>query len=177
MGQSELINRNTQENIDKLKIMINSALDELYNKDLHLIINKPLTDIGKDDEHHVGERAIVFRFAHYLQNYIEKDGTFNEFNLDCEYNRNGVSTKKLPSFPNGTFPDVILHKRGSNDNNILVMEFKTYWNKDQHNDCNKIREFTQSPGEYEFLYGVAILIEKSRDKVKIIESINGNLLR
>ena len=42
-----------------------------------------------------------------------------------------VSTKKLPSFPNGTFPDEILYKRGSNDNNILVMEFKTYWNKDQ----------------------------------------------
>ena len=177
MNQSDYFTNNTQEIIDKLKILINASLDELYANDYHLIVNRPLTDLGKDEEHHVGERAIVFRFAHYLQNLIEKDGTFNEFNLDCEYNRNGVSTKKLPSFPNGTFPDVILHKRGNNDNNILIIEVKTYWNKDQFNDCRKIMEFTQLSGQFGFLYGEAILLEKSRDNVKVIEIVNGNIVK
>lgn len=74
-----------------------------------------------------------------LQNNIDTDGTFKRYDLYCEYNRNGARTKQLPSFPNGKYPDVILHKRGSNNGNILIMEFKTYWNRDRSNDKNKIR--------------------------------------
>lgn len=159
--------------IKKLNVLISKALDMLYLKDEHLIVNRPLTNFGQDEIHHVGERAIVFRFAHYLQNLVEQDDIFSKYDLDCEYNRNGVSNKKLPSFPNGTYPDVILHKRGSNDYNLLVMEFKTYWNKNQVDDCRKICEFTSLSGKYAFHYGMTVLIAKSRGKVVCEGYING----
>lgn len=141
-----------------LKAYVNIAFDMLYCRDSHLIHNRAITDGEKDSKHHAGERSIVFRYAHYLQNLICEDPWLKDFDLDCEYNRNGVECKSLPSFQNGTYPDLIIHKRGSNDYNILVMEFKTYWNPNIEADVRKIEEFMDSKGKYKYKYGVSVLI-------------------
>lgn len=161
-----------EKNIEKLNLLVNKALDQLYENDYHLILNRPSTDIN--NHYHACERSIVFRFAHYLQNLIDQDGSFADYNLDCEYNRNGAETKKLPSFPNGTYPDVIIHKRGRNDYNLLVMEFKTYWNTNQFNDKWKICQFTESAGQYAFLYGITVLIGRRRNAVELKAYVDGN---
>ena len=85
----------------------------------------------KNIYYHVSERAIVFRFAHYLQNIINEDSEklFIDYHLDCEYNRNIARVKQLPKSSNKFIPDVILHKRGNNKNNFAVMEFKVCWSK------------------------------------------------
>ena len=70
-----------------------------------------------------------------------------DLSLDCEYNRNGWLNKVLPSFPRGVIPDVIIHKRGSNDKNVLAMEFKTYWNDKQENDEDKIIKLNERKAE------------------------------
>ena len=147
----------------KLEDYIELAFKQLYENDKHLICNIPANYSEHDKKHHVGERSIVFRFAYYLQNLICEDGILKDFDLDCEYNRNGSETKKLPSFPRGTYPDLIIHKRGRNDANLLVMEFKTYWNSNQIIDIQKIREFTDPDGQYRFKYGVAVLIGKDKE--------------
>lgn len=36
------------------------------------------------------------------------------------------------------YPDFILHKRGSNDFNILIIEFKTWWNPQNDEDIEKL---------------------------------------
>ena len=145
---------------DKLFKCINEAFRLLYQNDIHLIYNGPFEDKKIDINHHVGERSIVFRFAHYLQNLIIEDDELKEYNLDCEYNRNGAECKGLPSFPNGTYPDLIIHKRGSNEHNLLVMEFKTYWNKNRDEDIKKLIEFVDINGEYKYRYGISVLIEE-----------------
>ena len=53
------------------------------------------------------------------------------------------------------------------------MEFKTYWNNNQGNDFEKIREFTDLSGQYKFLYGVTVLIGKTRNEVIIQSFYNG----
>ena len=111
----------------------------------------------------------MFRFAHYLQNLMDKSGQFNDLNLDCEYNRNGEECKRLPSWPNGTYPDVIVHKRGSNDYNLLALEFKTYWNRDTSNDKLKLSELTNDSLCYKYKRGYSILIEKERADVKLYQ--------
>ena len=152
---------------------VNEAMDLLYSQDMHLINNWPFDNQETDDHHHVGERAIVFRFAHYLQNILDQDKQFNGYNLDCEYNRNGIECKALPAFPNGVYPDVILHRRGRNDKNLLVIEFKTYWNRDQHNDIKKLKGFTDPKGNYKYILGLAVLIERNRENVCITPVSNG----
>ncbi len=159
--------------IEQLTSYVEMALDTVYEKDHHLILNGAATGGGRDDHHHVGERSIVFRFAHNLQNLLDKDDIFSDYQLDCEYNRNGVLVKSLPSFPNGVYPDVILHKRGRNDSNLLVVELKTYWNRNQIKDKKKLREFTKKTGEYAFVLGMTICVETERNRVHICRFYDG----
>ena len=165
-----------EELIERLMKYVDLSLDTVYEKDLHLILNKAGTGAGKDEHHHVGERSIVFRFAHYLQNLLDKDDILSRYHLDCEYNRNGALVKSLPSFPNGVYPDVILHKRGKNDSNLMVIEIKTHWNRKQSTDKSKIREFTEKSGKYAFVLGMTILVEKKRDLVHICKYYDGKEL-
>lgn len=152
-----------------LYFAVKRAFNDLYRYDKHLICNMPLEIIntGEIGKHYVGERSIVFRFAHYLQNELVKAPKYATYNLDCEYNRNGVETKDLPSFPNGTFPDLIIHKRGKNyPTNLVVMEFKTYWNTDTARDVVKVKEFINKKGDYRYKYGLVVLIGKTLAETK-----------
>ena len=158
----------------ELKQYVINALKTVYNDDYHLI-RYPANERRKE-WNHVGERAIVFRFAHYLQNTITNDRRFEKLNLDCEYNRNGKQPKRLPSFSNGTFPDVILHRRGTNDSNILVIEFKGYWNKNQNNDIEKLCEFTKQRAVYNFQLGMAIMLGEVLSDTLIFEIQDGEII-
>lgn len=151
---------------EQVEALIKSALDQLYRKDQYLIDNRPYRK-ETNGNHHVGERAIVFRLAHYMQNIMDNTPAFENYVLDCEYNRNGVHAKVLPSFPRGVYPDVIIHNRGNNDNNLLIMEVKTYWNTNNTQDVKKIREFLDISGEYHFSYGISLIIKKRRKDVQV----------
>ena len=92
---------------------------------------RALRRLMKDDAYllafDANERSITFRFAMYLQAELP------EWHVDCEFNRNGVDPKKLKSLelnPDSededartVFPDVIVHRRGTREN-FLVVEFK-----------------------------------------------------
>lgn len=74
------------------------------------------------------ERASVSRIFLYINKLIQEDSRFEEFkeyDLDCEYNKNSKYMKKTPRCPRGASPDLILHKQNSNQNNLLVVEFKS----------------------------------------------------
>ena len=157
-----------KDKVELLDSLIQQALGKLYEKDYHLILNRAYNDFYNDLKHHVGERSIVFRFAHYLQNLMDETGAFNDFVLDCEYNRDGAEGKKLPSFPNGTYPDIIIHQRGTNDCNLAVIEVKTYWNKDTTIDESKLREFTDAKGKYKFQRGYSFVISKKLKDIKAV---------
>lgn len=88
------------------------------------------------------------------------------YNLDSEYNRNKADKKFLPSWKSGCYPDIIIHKRGSNDDNFLVIEFKTWWNSEQSDDKQKIKEFCTSD-TYRYKYGITILLTENRKDVKL----------
>ncbi len=159
----------------ELSRAILEAFSKLYIYDKHLIINKP-KDIDNEDIgfHHVGERSIVFRFAFYLQQILYDRNIYCDYDLDCEYNRNGAKPKIIYSLKKNVYPDLIIHQRGSNDKNLLVMEFKTYWNIDQQNDIDKINAFLENTekNSYNYKYGIAVLIGKSTVNLKLFEKDN-----
>lgn len=126
-----------------LENLIQKSLDDLYANDKYLI------------EHRVAERDIVHRFAHYFENHM--CGTvISEYNVDCEYNRNGYEIKQV----NGSYiyPDFIVHKRGSNEDNLLVIEFKTWWNPNNDADINKIKYLMHPLLVFHYKYGCSITI-------------------
>lgn len=138
------------------KSIINS-LDILYDNEQVLIFKQ---DSRKYK--HASERAIVFRFGLYFNNFICPK--YKYLNLDSEYNRSYDGLKQIPSRKKGSYPDLILHNRGDNSNNIAVIEFKTWWNKNQDKDRQKIEEYCRY---YNYKYGFLILLNKKRSLVEI----------
>jgi hypothetical protein len=116
------------------------------------------------------ERSITFRFATYLQRH------FPDWTVDCEYNRDGIEPKKLGHlelYPDSedeeaktVFPDVIVHRRGTRENH-LVMEFKkSTSNVDRNIDLRKLRGYKQQLG-----YEHALFVEVGTEGQAIITSL------
>ncbi|MBD2703417.1 hypothetical protein IC229_22425 [Spirosoma sp. BT702] len=135
-----------KEQIQTLKEIIKSCLLILYQNDNELIRRKGL------------EQSIAFRFAVYLNEAITKVDWLNGLQLDAEYNKNGVSPKRTPRRPKGVRPDLIIHSRGNNNENILVIEIKGWWNSEPREiDFIKLEDFTHQEGEYK--YGLGVFLE------------------
>jgi hypothetical protein len=96
------------------------------------------------------ERSITFRFAMYLQ------PAFPAWTVDCEYNRDGTDPKRIGNlelYPDSededaktVFPDVIVHRRRTRENH-LVLEFKKSTSRiDREIDLRKLRGYKQQLG-------------------------------
>lgn len=155
-----------ENNMTSIKKLIEKALDKLYKEDYNSLI-------CLNHKKHVGERACVFRFGIYFSQILKREKQFKGYNLDCEYNRNYDDPKRKN---NGDLiiPDIILHERGNNDNNIVVIEFKGWWSdvKSQKDDIYKLKEFVDPYGKYKYQYGYSIIlnnVEKGKGKYTITE--------
>jgi len=124
------------------------------------------------------ERSLTHKLAEYLQR------EFSELNVDCEYNRLGTLVKRLPPpQPSQTddesgrtiFPDIIVHKRNSKDN-WLVVEVKKSTNKTEGDD-EKLRALTQGGGDFAYTLGIHLIIDCSQVAVTSLTCYaNGNVI-
>ena len=142
------------------------AMHDLYEFDLYLIRHMEKSGNGAENIHS-SERSIVTKYGTYLQNRI-KNSIFENYNIDCEYNRNIGSIKTYHSY-NGEIhaccPDIIIHRRGTNDDNLLAIEVKTWWNTNTKHDEDKLRHFTNQTSDYRYEYGLSITFGKDEDSV------------
>lgn len=123
---------------------VRSALSRLLSDDIFILAAN------------ANERSISHRLAMYLED------EFPEWNVDCEYNRDGYDQKRLDLRPQtmssddteGTtvYPDIIVHKRGTNDN-LLVIEIKKTSGGAGDEDREKLRAFKGQLG-----YGFALFV-------------------
>ncbi|MBU4360611.1 hypothetical protein KKA66_02045 [Patescibacteria group bacterium] len=120
----------------------------------------------KDNEQYlfsteVNERSMTHKFAEYLQTIIGCS-----WNVDCEYNRYGNKSKKIDEIknivgkntttyelkPKTVFPDIIIHKRGKNGKNLLVIEAKKDpTTKEKINDIDKLKKIQK---QYNYTFAV-----------------------
>lgn len=135
---------------------IKQAASELYSKDSYLI------------ECRACERSIMYKFAHYLDNLISKDPAFVGYNLDCEYNRDIYDVKCIGDCLNRVFPDIIIHKRGTNSDNLLVIECKTGWNSNIEDDIKKINAFLSPKEGYIYQFGLCLIFAENKESIKWI---------
>lgn len=136
----------------------------------------------------INERSICHKFAEYLQ----KQEGFSEYYVDVEYNRDYSRGPDQPKYLKiiriefedkekeiseneaelfykevTTYPDIIIHKRLTNDDNLLVIEVKKDNNKsDWSIDLKKLEGFTTvvNEGGYGYTLGshVTFLINKKQ---------------
>ncbi|HYW11854.1 MAG TPA: hypothetical protein VE871_07840 [Longimicrobium sp.] len=126
-----------------------SALDTLQKRDGYLF------------EHDVAERAITHKLAEYLQ------PLFAEWDVDCEYNRNRHESKRVglpdPNSPEAllyvsVYPDIIVHKRGGNKHNILIIEAKKLHERGAEGELRDRNKLIAYARDLDYQVGVFLLL-------------------
>jgi hypothetical protein len=107
----------------------------------------------------INERSISHRLANYLEPH------FPGWNVDCEYNRNHDEIKRLQiqrrniesddTQATTVFPDIIIHRRGKDDNLVVIEMKKTTSQENDTYDIGKLNAFKKQLG-YKFAIFVKI---------------------
>jgi hypothetical protein len=112
----------------------------------------------------VNERSIT----HHLANCFAE--LLPQYDVDCEYNRmsgdlpkrihwSGEPAKRNDIEAKTVFPDIIAHKRGHNDSNLLVIEVKKSNANtiEREKDQNKIEAYCE---DLNYTYGLYLVIQE-----------------
>ena len=137
-------------NLITVQARVDAALEAILLNDRHLL------------EYDVSERCLAARLSFYLQ------GVFPAYSVDVEYNRAGQDPKRLQipeQCANATndkgkalvVPDIIVHRRGKDGPNALVVEMKKTTNPDDLGCDRKRVQAMRIQLKYQF--GVLIELE------------------
>lgn len=135
--------------------LLHFAVNKLYQND------KDLIALGRV------ERACMFRIGLYLHEALY-NSSFADLVVDSEYNRYESNVKKIYSdeqenSDKTVWPDLILHTRGKQENNALIVECKKSDDEDGiKKDFAKLKEFTVQNGKYAYKLGVFVKLEKNK---------------
>ncbi|MDA8025249.1 MAG: BsuBI/PstI family type II restriction endonuclease [Actinomycetota bacterium] len=110
-------------------------------------------------ELNANERSITHKLAEYLQS------EFQEWHVDCEYNRDGDIPKQLSVQNISTndtdartvFPDIVIHHRNTK-NNLVVIEAKKSSTAHGSADEEKLKAYI-AEHRYQFAFAVIFPIE------------------
>ena len=120
------------------RLNIQKKPESLSGKDIRKSIERAYQMLIEKDGYllkvDANERSITHRLAIHLES------VFSEYDVDCEYNRDGIDPKRLHRIKenidsddtNGTtvYPDIIIHHRGEKCN-FIVIEAKKISNRDK----------------------------------------------
>lgn len=113
---------------DEIESRVRQATDKLRERDGYLLNAS------------ASERSIT----HHLAVYLHQE--FEFWDVDVEYNRDEHEIKRLRDLhdvdSNNVLPDIIVHRRGTNNENLLVVEVKKRGSENGA-DEDKLVEFTK----------------------------------
>ena len=124
------------------------------------------------------ERSLTHKFAEHMQTIIGR-----EWSIDCEYNRFGSDPKKIDELkrivgentttyetkPRTVYPDIIVHRRGEQGPNLLVVEAKKDATaKERELDIAKLKVI-QSTYNYSFAVFIDFKIKFKDIEMSFIE--------
>lgn len=167
--------KSVETSIERLNEQIVDVFIELYEKDKHLINIR------------VNEVCLSAYFWFYFKNRFQKKN-YIEYDIDMEYNRNGINPKRVYIQTDNNSdklakPDIIIHKRNCNANNLLVIELKCEWNHNSENfqgDEDKLISLTSTEitddyqHYYSYTFGVQIILGERSVRLNWYQ--NGKLL-
>jgi hypothetical protein len=127
---------------DRVERRLNNAIERVMDRDRRLL------EDGRS------ERCVAHRLAVYLEQEFEG---FN-WHVDCEFNRQGANrdpkrvtaSPHLPESRKGTgladvSPDIIVHQRGADGTNLLIIEVKIAGDKGIPRDEAKLQRYLTEP--------------------------------
>lgn len=132
-------------------LVIVPALKKLIEKDSELITLQPR------------EECINHRLAVYIEEIVSKLDMFS-YHIDAEYDKrvDGEKDVYLDGQKINIRPDILVHERRQNRNNLLVIEAKK--NTPRKHDINKIQGLMGD--DYKYTYGCSVSYLPKDDKVR-----------
>lgn len=129
-------------------------------------LNRAVALFAKRDEQLVAQDASERAMTHWVAVYLQDE--FAEWHVDVEYNRNQGDVKRVyaqvpPEVSTHSdealtvFPDIIVHRRGSNEN-LLVVEAKKSAPRLPSFDDLKLRSYTDPDLGLAYAWGAAIVL-------------------
>jgi hypothetical protein len=127
------------------------ALSDFYARETHLL------------EKDLGERTLTHRLA------VSLERQFPEWNVDCEYNRLGERTWRLPKasivstddeLGKSIYPDIVVHHRGVPDNLLAIEVRKASNYQSLEHDRHKLRGLTDPHLWFAYRIGVCLTLGK-----------------
>lgn len=113
-----------------------------------------------------GERAMVAEL------YVRVRALFPEYQVNDEYDRRERAVKNLvylnaagDTEEANIVPDIIVHRVGTQDCNLLVVEVKRHTNRDFAKDIWKLRGMTDQAGGYAYAAGVHLVLNVPASRV------------
>jgi hypothetical protein len=131
-----------------LATLVVKALQQLFDKDAELLIRD------------IHERTITGRLADHLRPH------FPEWNVDCEYNRDGHEIKKVDG--NIVVPDIIVHHRGTPDNLLVIEVKKSNTRAADEEDIAKLHSYRESHLRYQHGLFLKLLVGENGPDVSTV---------
>jgi len=137
---------------------------------LHLLEYSLKNLIENDNElidRNLKEESINHKLAMYLEKYITESKinileSFPKLSVDIEYNKNNEKCKYAINSNKRMIPDILIHERKTNDNNLVAIECKKiHLNKE---DKEKLKNYKKEPYFYE--HSIAIEYKPKNKKLK-----------
>jgi hypothetical protein len=124
--------------------VINKVCKILYEENIDVIKRK------------LHERTIV---SDYIRPLLVAE--FPDFEVNCEYNREGSGTDPKKDLEGKELlPDILIHRQTTDEFNLAAIEVKGYWNKEPREiDEKKLRRLNKKH-PYKFLYRLELEEEK-----------------
>jgi len=104
-----------------------------------------------------------WNLAHHYANEVIKH--FTDYNCDLDITKTNFNNRR---------PDIIIHQRGNNDNNLLVIEIKRNGSEsDLQSDESKIKKYWfSSPLKYKYGAVVNIFTDGRKDRVFVFKNFH-----
>ena len=121
---------------------------------LRKVVSEPYYEVVHD----MHEVALCHRLAVNL----EKSGKFDHYLIDCDYNRAKKDVKRTRKGKNKTCgfrPDIVVHKRGSGENNLIMIEAKKASSSQKQKDDARDR-LRRNGNEYQYKYAFFVVFPK-----------------
>lgn len=136
-------------NISRIKKILGEALSDLYKSQPDL--NEFSSETNQTE----------WNIAHHFANEVIK--FFPGYSCDLDITKRNYNNRR---------PDIIIHRRGNNENNLLVIEMKRNGGETSLNsDKNKIKQdWFDKPLSYKFGAVVNIFTSNRADVIKVFEN-------
>lgn len=131
-----------------------AALREFYARESYLF------------QRDIGERALTHRLA------VQIEGQFPGWDVDCDYNRLGERTLRLPkgtivstddALGKSIYPDIVVHKRAVPNHLVAIEVRKAANHQPVDHDRHKLRALTDP--HLWFAYGIGVLVTLAKGRV------------